>query len=60
MEVSVALEVLLLLAASMWPCTNNMYGKCPVSENASLEGLLLMLASHLGILLSAKSDLSIC
>ncbi|XP_045710714.1 oocyte-secreted protein 2 [Phyllostomus hastatus] len=31
MEVSVALEVLFLLAASMWPCANNMFVKIACS-----------------------------
>ncbi|XP_024430240.2 oocyte-secreted protein 2-like [Desmodus rotundus] len=42
MEVSVALEVLLLLAASMWPCTNNMY----VKVACSLDWMMVQVVPH--------------
>lgn len=38
MKVSVALGVWTLLAASIWPCAESMYGKWPALEDTSSEG----------------------
>ena len=42
MEVSVTLEISILLDAWIWPCTENIRGKCLVLEKA-LGGLLRMI-----------------